>query len=403
MTDIRQKAIFILQEVLEEQKFFNEVKNSDEDITSQEMAFLNMLCLTTFRNLCFIDQVLKHFVKRNQHGFSLYTLILATTELLYLDTPDYAVINSYVEILKNQTNEQVSGFVNAVLRNITREKEEILAQDDKEFFPASFLKILRQDYDKETITLIEEASLQEPLLDISNKAGESIRLENNGRIDNVDGYNEGTWWVQDFAASIAAKTITEPKGKRILDICAAPGGKTAQLIASGAKVSALDISDRRLDMLEQNLYRLDMQAADIICQDGIEYLQNYKGELFDAILLDAPCSAIGTLRRHPEIVHIKDMEDVKRQMAIQTKFLYHIKNALKIGGELVYCTCSLSKSEGEKQISVFMKNNDCFEITPIENPEFEQFKTKSGFLRTLPQQKEQGCDGFFIAKLKRIA
>lgn len=429
MTDTRRIAAEMLQNILENKTFFSDVKNRDTETAAADSAFINMLVLTTLRHLVFIKKTLKKFVKKKLPPnviFGEYVLFLGAAEILYLDTPDYAVINSYVEIAKKTTDKYVAGFINAVFRNLCRQKEELKKEDAGEFFTPEFFRILNQDYGKKTVQKIQNAAQKEPELDISVKndadfwaerldgrllPGNTIRLKNRGRITELPGYNDGAWWVQDFAASLAAKTLGKIKNQKVLDLCAAPGGKTAQLINAEANVTALDISEPRLKTLNENLKRLQFKAEDIICADALDWLKNYDGPLFDAILIDAPCSATGTIRRHPELVHIKNLKDVEKLAALQKDFLSLAGNALKKDGLLVYCTCSISKTEGEKQIAAFLENNPSFISLPVTSEELcgdEQLKeiiSDEGFIRTLPQHLEVfgGTDAFFVARLKKVS
>ncbi|MGN0914447.1 MAG: RsmB/NOP family class I SAM-dependent RNA methyltransferase, partial [Alphaproteobacteria bacterium] len=229
--------------------------------------------------------------------------------------------------------------------------------------------------------------------------------KNNAKIPELPGYNDGEWWVQDAAASLAVKALGKISDQRVLDLCAAPGGKTAQLIAAGAKTTALDISDKRLITLDENLNRLNFQTERTICADALEYLKNFDEEPYDIILLDAPCSATGTLRRHPETVHIKSSADIKKMAALQKQLLNLARKALKNNGILLYCTCSISKIEGENQIAEFLKDNHNFKLLPIKNIGFKEAETPEGYIRTLPFHlaEQGGMDAFFIAKLQKEA
>ena len=413
----RETATFALQKIIKEKVFFSEIK---ESIPTQDAPFVNMLVLSALRHLVFIKKSLKQFAKKKlpeKVSIAEYALILGTTEILYLNTPDYAVINSYVEIVKKHTDQYVAGFINAVLRKICKEKDKLIKEDNGLFFPPEFSRILNLDYNKKTIAKIEKIAILEPPLDISitketkltgkKLDNETIRLENDGKISELPDFQEGTWWVQDFAASLAVKTLGNIKDKRVLDLCAAPGGKTAQLINKGAKVTALDISQSRLDILGQNLQRLKMKTEKTIAQDGLEYLKNFSEEAFDIILLDAPCSATGTLRRHPEIVHIKNLKDIEKQASFQEKFLEHVSKALKPNGILVYCTCSISKLEGEIQIVKFLEDNQNFKALPITEKEvsYKDIINEDGFIRTLPHHLANlgGMDSFFVAKLQKVS
>lgn len=426
MTEPRRIAVEMMQKILDEKVFFSDAKLSRQELSPQDSAFVNMLVLTTLRHLVYIKKALKNFVKKKLPANAApgkYALFLGTAELLYLNTPDYAAINSYVEIAKKTTDKFVAGFVNAVLRNVAKQKEELKKADSGEFFPPEFFRILNQDYGKKTIQKIQRAAMLEPDLDLSVKnnpadwakklggtllPNETVRLKNNGRIDALEGYAEGEWWVQDFAASLAAKTLGSLKGLKVLDLCAAPGGKTAQLLNAGANVTALDISEPRLQKLKENLNRLKFNAK-IICADALEYLKNRTEPAYDAILLDAPCSATGTIRRHPELVHIKRLQDIEKLAALQKDILEVTGRALKKGGTLVYCTCSIAKEEGEKRIEEFIKNHPEFTIKPINAEEIgtglSELITEEGFIRTLPCHLATagGSDAFFIARLQKGA
>lgn len=426
MNEPRHIAVEMLQEILTKKVFFSEVKLSRTNLSSQDSAFINMLVLTTLRHLVFIKKTLKKFVKKKlpaNVAYGEYALYAAATEILYLNTPDYAVINSYVEIVKKATDKYVAGFINAVLRNICKQKEALKEEDSGEFFPPEFFRILNQDYGKKTIQKIQSAAAIEPDLDLSVKSnpeiwaeklgatllpGGTVRLKNSGKITDLEGYEQGEWWVQDFAAALAAKTLGDIKGKRVLDLCAAPGGKTAQLLSLGAKVTALDISEPRLKTLRENLQRLNF-TAEVVCADALDYLQNFTQEPYDAILLDAPCSATGTIRRHPELVHIKNLRDVEKLAALQKDFLELAGKALKPGGILVYCTCSITKAEGENRIKEFLETHPEFRLKPIKSAEIAEDKSlaeiisEEGFVRTLPQHLAAlgGSDAFFVARLQK--
>lgn len=418
MADPRLQTALILQDILENKTIASEAKQHIDSVAEKDLAFSNMLLQTSLRNLVYIKKVLKNFIKKKlpaNSKLALYVLILGATEILYLNTPDYAVINSYVDITKNKLNKYVAGFVNAVLRKICNFKETGDKQPTRDFFPPEFRRIINNSYSKKQASAIEASFSHEPLLDITTKSGKTIkdatplplgsyRLKNCGNITKIEGFSEGSWWVQDFSSSLAVKLLANLQNKRVLDVCAAPGGKTAQLIDKGAHVTALDISSQRLEKLKENLKRLKLEAQEIICADAICWLKNFKQEPFDLILLDAPCSATGTLRRHPELVHIKTLSDIDKMSDIQHQLLDLVPTALKNNGTLVYCTCSLSKKEGEEQISMFLKRHSNFKTVPIHLPdELKDMKTPEGWIRILPHHLAEygGADGFFIALLTK--
>lgn len=431
MSNARQISVEIIFQILNNKVFFSEAKSALKVEENAEISFINMLVLTTLRRLTFIKKVLYQFIKKRATPnlrFVDCALYVAAAEMLFLETPDYAVINSYVELVKKQQDKYTANFTNGVLRNLARIKDKVIWSVTSEFFPPEFIKVL-QGYTREQIRQIEEYSAQEAPLDLSFKSLEqakiwsskldgtllpngSIRLENNGKISALPGYQEGAWWVQDFAASLPVLSLGKVEGLQVLDLCAAPGGKTAQLISRGAITTALDISKSRLQTLSENLQRLNLTAQDIICCDALEYLKGYKEPLFDVILLDAPCSASGTLRRHPELVHIKSANDIKQAARLQRQLLEMAGKALKEGGILLYTVCSIAKAEGEEQIQTFLEQNTDYRLLPIKINDIDFSGSKSlsvlispqGYIRTLPYYSghQGGMDSFFVAKLQKV-
>ena len=351
---------------------------------------------------------------------------MAECEILYMQTAPYAVINETVANIRQTTDRFLGGLANAVLRKISAQKESLLKKIETiNPLPESFLQILDGYSDAEIKQTAQSLNILPPL-DITVKENPaewavklkaellpngSLRLYNNPKVPALEGYNDGAWWVQDAAASLPVQVLPENlHGLKILDLCAAPGGKTAQLAARGAQVTAIDISAERLETLKQNMKRLNFNNVKTIAADAMEFLQA-DTEKFDIILLDAPCSATGTFRRHPEVIFIKTKEDVQQQAYLQKQLLDKCINSLKIGGTLVYSTCSIAKEEGEIQIAEFVKKHSEFKICPIQDEQISIFgKWKDtlipsqGFIRTLPfyATSQNGMDSFFICKLKRI-
>ncbi len=415
MAENRAEYAKILKSVLEENASFSIIKNT---ISDKEKGFFNMLFMTTFRQLTFIkNEVLPQFVKKKipqKQNLLNYILYLGIAELLFMDTPDYAVINSYVEAAKFKTDKFGANFINAVLRNVLRQKERLLKERKSGYFSKNFLQILKQDYSMDEIAQMEKFAAIEPPLDLTfkhnastnNYAGillptGSLRLPSNTKVTKLDGFKEGCWWVQDAASALAVKCLTDVKGKQVLDLCAAPGGKTAQLLDAGAIVTAVDISQNRLAILKENMNRLRLtEHLTTVCSDALAFSTDKK---FDIILIDAPCSATGTFRRHPEILHTKTLADVKMQAALQQKILEHSTSFLASHGLILYTTCSLAKAEGERQIHTFLKTHPEFEIMPIVSTALKNMRSKEGFIRVFPQYFAEfsGIDGFFIACLKR--
>ena len=405
-----------LKDILSLDASFSLIK---EEVKEEEKAFFNMLFMTTFRQLTFIKtEILPMFIKKKiskKQEILEYILYLAISELLFLDTPDYAVINSYVEIAKKKTDKFGGNFVNAVLRNILRKKDEILNNRKAKTFSKDFINILKQDYSTDEISEMENFANIEPMLDLTFKPNKEIifdggilldfgtlRLPSNTKVKELEGFSDGIFWVQDASSSLAVRAIEDDlNNKNVLDLCAAPGGKTAQLLSKGAFVTAVDVSSDRLKKLEENISRLKLNKnLKVICSDALKLDIDEK---FDIILIDAPCSATGTYRRHPEIIHTKKMADVKKMASVQSKILEKSITFLKDNGKIIYATCSLAKMEGENQIKQFLKNHPDFCISPISLCGTDKLQTKEGFLRVLPQHLKDffGTDGFFVASLQR--
>ena len=418
MSDLREIALQNLQSVLEK-------KNDDihliESAKDDDNAFVMMLTMTALRKLVYIKSILKTLVTKKlskQNIVGQCALILGAVELMYMKTPDYAVINSYVNIVKAKTDKYVAGFVNAVLRKIAKQKDVFTSSDSGVFFSQEFKSLLKSSYSSKEIEKIEKSSQNIPFLDISYKDEKTagilggkklplgtIRLEAKGKISDLPEYEKGIWWVQDFSSALSVKMLDNIKGKDVLELCSAPGGKTAQLLSLGAIVTCLDVNENRLDILRENMDRLKLKPKEIICADALEFLDT-NDKKYDLVVLDAPCSATGTLRRHPEIVHIKTKKDVVAQAKLQKAFLSKVDRALKAGGELLYCTCSLCKEEGEMQIREFLDENKNYKVVNLKNKtpkELDKLITKEGFLRVLPYFMDDfgGADGFFVARLRK--
>ena len=420
MPDNRATAVQILFQTFSRRSFLDfEPMNG---LSPADRSFVKMLVMTTVRRYEFIRKVIRQFARKKlppKAAYAQYALACAVCELLFMNTPDYAVINSCVNLVKKNCDRYVAGFVNAVLRKIAAEKELLKQHDKGEFFTPAFFELLNCDYSSRTIREIQKISLTEPPLAVTVKDnprlwaeklaskyldGTTVVLPQTGQIRELEGYAEGCWWVQDYAASLAVGALDDLSGKRVLDLCAAPGGKTAQLLNRGARVTSLDNAQQRLATLRENMQRLHLQPEKIICADALHYLADFNEEPFDAVLLDAPCSGTGVFRRHPEIVHIKNRQDTVNQACLQKQLLERISPVLKTGGSLIYCTCSIAKNEGEAQITAFLESHPDFRLEPLKSERFPEIITPEGFIRTLPCHLTEfgGCDAFFIAKLIKV-
>ncbi|WP_442756440.1 RsmB/NOP family class I SAM-dependent RNA methyltransferase [Methylocystis sp. JAN1] len=403
------------------------VPNRLTGLDARDVALARSIATASLRRLGVIRHVLGELLEKGlprQAGRLEYTLIAAAAQLLFLDAADHAAIDLAVRATKLEPKTGAySGMVNGVLRNLARRRDEFLeiAAGGEYDAPPWLAQRWRKAYGDETARAIVAMHMQEPPLDVSVKSDaadwaekldgvvlptDSVRLKTRAPITELPGYRDGEWWVQDAAAALPARLLATKPDERVLDMCAAPGGKTAQLALTRAHVVALDRSAERLKLLAANLSRLDLRA-DIAVGDAT----GYQAQPFDAILIDAPCSATGTARRHPDVPWTKKPGDIEALAALQSKMLARAALLTKAGGRIVYCTCSLEPEEGEQQIGVFLRRNPDFRREPVTTADGvpEAFVNRDGDLRTLPSYwpnedaRLAGIDGFFAARLVRAA
>ncbi len=393
-------------------------------LAPRDRAFARHLAATTLRRLGQIDELIALCLEKAlpRRAVAVKDILrLGLTQILFLDTPPHAAVDTSVRLAQSLGLGPYKKLVNAVLRRLARErKEHLQAQDPASLNTPDWLWVSWcETYGEETARAIAEAHLSEAPLDLSIKSdaeswaekldatllpfGSLRRIAGGGNVTKLPGFDEGAWWVQDAAAALPAKLLGEVRGKRVLDLCAAPGGKTAQLAAMGADVTALDRSGKRLRRLKENLDRLKL-SANVVEADAATYETD---QPFDAILIDAPCSATGTIRRHPDVARLKGQKDVDKLAALQTRILDNALSLLKPGGVMVYCTCSLQAVEGPDQIAALLENKgDEVTRVPIKPEEvggIEELLTEQGDLRSLPYHCKDlgGLDGFFAARLKK--
>lgn len=355
-----------------------------------------------------------------------HVLVVGAAQILYLDVPDHSAVDLAVEQANNDPrNRRFAKLVNAILRRLGREKEAILASVAAvPAMPEWFLARLTKAYGKEAALAISDSQLEPAAIDLTVKSdapGWAQRLNGavlptggirlaafDGSIPSLEGFDDGAWWVQDAAASIPAKLFGDLTGKRVADLCAAPGGKTAQLILAGGKVTAIDHSENRLKRLRSNLGRLGLEAETLVTD-----LTKFKPEEgFDAILLDAPCSSTGTTRRHPDVLWTKGAEEIEKLADVQERLLRHALTFLKPDGVIVFSNCSLDPAEGEEVIARVLGDMPGFVRVPIDAaawPGLEQAISPLGDFRTtpvmlpMPDGIASGLDGFYAAVLRRVA
>lgn len=384
-------------------------------LDGRDRAFARALVMATLRHLGPIDSALQSRVKKAPPDKVVQILRLGVAQAFVLKTPAHAAVTTSVDLVAQDKGLQMfKGLVNAVLRGLVREPPQL---DDPELMAPSWLYARwRAAFGVDASRAIAATIAQEPATDLSVKdprravelataleavilPGGSLRTTKRGDIATWPDFAEGGWWVQDAAAAIPARLLGAQPGQTALDMCAAPGGKTLQLAAAGAEVVALDRSAVRLKRVAENLTRLAL-SAEVVAADAATWPDR---RTFDAVLLDAPCSATGTFRRHPDVLWAAKPSDVAGLAAVQSKLLDAAARRTKPGGHLVYCVCSLEPEEGEGQVAAFLGRTAGMSIDPISAGEggTPQASIKAdGTLRILPHI-EGGMDGFYVARFRK--
>lgn len=408
----RRMALEMLGAVLDRGRMLEEAPGG----TGAERAQALGLARTVLRHLGEIDAALKPLVARPPKGPGRQLLRLMTGEIRHAGTPPHAAVDSAVRLARaSKGTARLAGLVNAVGRRLGEAVPEPAPDAARLNTPGWFWTALTREWGRETARRIAEAHLAGAPHDLTPR-GEtgiegaarlptgSLRLEGRAQLSELPGFAEGLWWAQDAAAALPARLIPAPAGRRVLDLCAAPGGKTLQLAAAGAEVTALDLSERRLERLRENLTRTGL-AADIVAADALDWSPEAP---FDAILLDAPCTATGTVRRHPDLPWRKGAADAAPLIALQRRLMERAWGWLRPGGTLVFCTCSLLKAEGEAQAEAFLAATPDAARLPVRAEEVggaAELIDQSGDLRTRPDHWAGlgGMDGFFAARFARAA
>ena len=427
----RRAAVELLDAVLTKKRPLGEVLSRSLDVgpmfdlPQRDRALARAIVATSLRRKGQLDIVIDRFLERGlpEKAGTLYPILLSgAAQLVFLKTPPHAVIDLAVTLAQYDTRaRRYDKLVNAVLRRVSEHGEAIAAALDapRVNTPDWLWARWERVWGEPRTRAIAEANLVEAPLDLTVKDDPvgwaeavtgrvlptgSVRLLPKGRIESLPGYPDGAWWVQDAAAALPARLLGDVSGKRVADLCAAPGGKTAQLAFAGASVVAVDNSNARIKLLAENLSRLGLEAEMVVADATIWD----PGERFDAILLDAPCSSTGTIRRHPDIPYAKSAKDMAPLAALQARLLDNAASLLKPGGALVYATCSLDPEEGEAQVAALLGRNDALRLDPISPGELggeADWIWPSGCLRTFPYQLKldtpewSGMDGFFAARL----
>ena len=391
----------------------------ENNLKVRDKAFIKNLTLNSIRNRGIIENVISKYLDRPLPKKLIEIkaiLIMGVAQVLFTRVEDYAAVNTTVNFFEGRLKKW-RGFANAILRNIIREED--YKSNNYELrlnVPMWLYKVwLKQYGEKDTKKIISEI-FKEPYLDLNIKKDfnfwkheikgkeimkSTLRLQRSGNPKKIKGYNEGAWWVQNLGAQIPVKLLGKIKNQTVLDLCAAPGGKTAQLLNEGAYVTALDISKKKIEKLYLNITRLKLEKNLTVLSKDVLKWNNKK--TYNKILLDVPCSATGTIRKNPDVLWNKNEKDIDRLSKVQIKLLSKAIETLSKNGVLIYSNCSMQFEEGENVIDFFIKKNKV-KLLPIKPEELKLFPKdifKNGFIRTLPYayKQEDGLDGFFIARL----
>jgi len=420
-SDARAVALDALTQILRRRLSLDDALKLDGIADARDRAFARQMVATTLRRKGQIDALLARCLEKTPPAPIEDLLRLAVAQLLFLEVKPHAAVDSAVELAKSLGFAPLGKLVNAVLRRLATEGPDWVAAQDPAPLnaPAWLWNSWVEAYGEQTARAIAAAHLEEPPLDLTPAGSAeswaerleaellftgSLRRASGGSVAALPGFDEGGWWVQDAAATLPVRLLAANPGEHIADLCAAPGGKTAQLAAAGAVVTALDRSARRLTRLQENLNRLNL-SAELVAADASAW---QPPRLFDKVLLDAPCSATGTLRRHPDVAWTKQPDDIGKLAAAQDRLLAAASLMVKPGGTLVFCTCSLQPEEGPARIERFLRSDARFRRQPIAAPEvggLSELVSADGDMRSLPCHLAEigGMDGFFAARLYRIA
>jgi 16S rRNA (cytosine967-C5)-methyltransferase len=416
----RRSAVYLLDQILgDEPRLMSELLAAGtlDKLSPPDRARAQRLATETLRGLERADRLLQKHLKKYPPLTVRNALRVGTVELC-TGAAAHGVVNAMVTLVsRHKRLGHLKGLTNAVLRKVAAEGPAAWPTLRAPRLPKWLRNPLSEAWGSEAVAAMEGAHFNGAPLDITIKseAGKvagalggqllptgSIRLQDAGQVSQLPGYAEGAWWVQDAAAALPVRILNPVTGEHILDLCAAPGGKTMQIAATGARVTAVDSSAHRMQRVAENLKRVGLQA-DTLVRDA----RAVEGQ-FDAILLDAPCSATGTIRRHPDLPHAKDGSDFGALIELQSELLDHAITLLKPGGRLVFCTCSLLPDEGEVQIEEALQRHDGLSVDKgaLDIPGVDaEWKTEEGGLRLRPDfwTDRGGMDGFYIACLRKDA
>jgi 16S rRNA (cytosine967-C5)-methyltransferase len=432
----RRTAADILDGVLHKQRTLDDQLEGSgahpalKTLADRDRALMRRLVATVLRRLGTLGHVLSRLLDRGvptDAPRAQSALLIGAAQILWMDVPDHAAVDLSVRLVQSDRRAaKYAGLVNAVLRRCAREGAALINEVAAQTLdvPPWLINRWIAHYGEATARAIALAISHEPSLDITVKSDpaqwatrlhgetlptETVRTLLQGSVTMLPGFNEGQWWVQDAAAALPARLFGDLAGKTILDLCAAPGGKTAQLAHGGAQVTAVDRSPGRVARLRDNLARLGLDAKTVVA-DALEWHDGSHSEGFDGIMVDAPCSSTGTIRRHPDVAWLRQESDLKALTSLQQRLMRKAVTLLKPGGMLVYCTCSLEPEEGERAVATLLAAETSLSRAPIAPHEVSgvaEILTAEGDLRTLPchlphpDPRLSGLDGFYAARLVR--
>jgi len=424
----RKAALAILSDVLRKKRSLDAAAADAQRaarLDARDAGFARTIAATSLRHFGQLEALIRVFVPKapqpHKAGPTLEILIAGACELLFLNVAPHAAVDAANRLAQGDSKAvHFKALINAVLRRIAREGAGVVANQDAATLnvPDWLWPRWVEYYGEDIARAIAAAHLVIPPLDLTLKSQDDpgtdikgasllapgrLRLDHAGRIEELPGYAQGLWWVQDFAASLPIRLLGDVSGKRAIDLCAAPGGKTAQLAALGAHVTALDISPERMQRVRENLDRLRL-TAEIVSGDARDWRPT---EPAPFVFLDAPCTATGTIRRHPDLPWSKGAADLNACESLQSELLDAAAAMTAEGGMLVYAVCSLEPEEGAEQIDSFLRRRTDFVRVPVTPKDVfdPAFISDEGDLKTLPctWADKGGMDGFYAARLKRIA
>jgi 16S rRNA (cytosine967-C5)-methyltransferase len=415
----REGALALIEAALSRRGGLDEAAsaNAFRFLEPRERAFARALAMAALRHLGPIDRALAGKLAKEPPPRVRNLLRLGATQAFFLEVPAFAAVATSVELAgAHKASRPFKGLVNAVLRGLLRDGG--LSDASEHLAPPWLYARWVSAFGRDTADAVAAQIGFEPATDLSLKPdfdaaalaaelegeilpGGTLRTERRGDVSAWPAFEDGVWWIQDAAAAIPARLLNLKPGETALDLCAAPGGKTLQMVAAGAQVTAVDRSPARLGRVTENLARMNLTAEVIAADAGVWE----DTRTFDAVLLDAPCSATGTFRRHPDVLWAARPGDVASLAGVQGKLLDSAAGRLKPGGRLVYCVCSLEPEEGEAQVEAFLARRPDMALDPIASEEGgapAASLTSRGTLRILPHHREGGLDGFFTARFVKV-